>query len=63
MIEIAGPDTCMRDKQKKVGPTAEASALMVYKLDRQLAIVVEFVWAWMKPMTPIPMMALIATVE
>ena len=53
----------MRDKQKKVGPTAEASALMVYKLDRQLAIVVEFVWAWMKPMTPIPMMALIATVE
>ena len=36
---------------------------MVYKLDRQLEIVVEFVWAWMKPMTPIPMMALIATVE
>jgi len=63
LIESAGPDTCIRDKQKKVGPTEEESALMVYKLDRQLAIVVEFVWAWMKPMTPIPMMALIATVE
>jgi hypothetical protein len=63
LIESAGPDTCIRDKQKKVGPTGEESALMVYKLDRQLEIVVEFVWAWMKPMTPIPMMALIATVE
>jgi hypothetical protein len=63
LIESAGPDTRIRDKQKKVGPTGEESALMVYKLDRQLEIVVEFVWAWMKPMTPIPMMALIATVE
>ena len=63
MIESAGPDTRIRDKQKKVGPTAEGSALMVYKLDRQLAIVAEFVWAWMKPTTAIPMIALIATVE